>query len=185
MELSNRIAVVTGGASGIGEALALRYHEEGAKHVVVADLDGDGAKAVAARIGGSGFGVDVSDAAAIEDMVKEVERDQGPIDVFFSNAGYVTFGGLEAPIEDFQRMMSVHVNAHIIAARTVLPGMIERGENLVAQPACNRQGAVNAVVIGGEPVYLYCRHGAFLSRAEIALSEILPLSVSGPRLIFP
>ena len=161
MELSNRIAVVTGGASGIGEALALRYHEEGAKHVVVADLDGDGAKAVAARIGGSGFGVDVSDAAAIEAMVKEVERDQGPIDVFFSNAGYVTFGGLEAPIEDFQRMMSVHVNAHIIAARTVLPGMIERGEGYLLSTA----SAAGLLSQFGS------LHYAVSKRAAIALAE--------------
>ncbi len=135
MELQNRIAVVTGGASGIGEATAERYKHEGARHVVVVDLDADGAAAVADRIGGSSFGLDVTDEAAIQAMVEQTEKDHGPIDVFFSNAGYVTVGGLEDSIANLDRMFGVHVTSHIIAARAVLPGMIERGEGYILSTA--------------------------------------------------
>lgn len=135
MELQNRIAVVTGGASGIGEAVAERYAQEGAAHVVVVDLDAEGAAAVADRIGGSSFGLDVTDESAIRAMVAQTERDHGPIDVFFSNAGYVTVGGLEDAIPALEKMFAVHVTAHILAARTVLPGMIERGEGYLLSTA--------------------------------------------------
>lgn len=135
MELKNRITVVTGGASGIGEALAVRFHEEGARHVVVADLDGDGAGAVADRIGGTGMAVDVADESAIQELVATTERDHGPIDVFFSNAGFVTLGGLEAPISMLDKMWGVHVLSHIYAARAVIPGMAERGEGYILSTA--------------------------------------------------
>ena len=100
MEIRDRIAVITGGASGIGRGLAERFHADGARHVVVVDRDEAGAKAVAEAIGGTGAGVDVADEEAVQALVEKVEAEHGPIDVFFSNAGYVTLGGLEAPVED-------------------------------------------------------------------------------------
>ena len=96
MELQDRVAVITGGASGIGEGLAERFHAEGARHVVVVDRDEAGAKAVAERVSGTGVAVDVSDEGALTDLVAQTERDIGPIDLFVSNAGYVTVGGLDA-----------------------------------------------------------------------------------------
>jgi NAD(P)-dependent dehydrogenase (short-subunit alcohol dehydrogenase family) len=166
MELRDRIAVVTGGASGIGEAVAQRFHEEGARHVVVVDLDAEGARAVADRIGGSGFGLDVTDEAALREMVERTERDHGPIDVFFSNAGYVTIGGLEAPIGDLERMFAVHVSAHAIAARTVLPGMIERGEGYLLSTA----SAAGLLSQFGS------LHYAVTKRAAIALAEWIAIT---------
>jgi NAD(P)-dependent dehydrogenase (short-subunit alcohol dehydrogenase family) len=127
MELQGKIAIVTGGASGIGRGLVERFHAEGAAHVVVVDRDELGAKSAADRVGGTGVGVDVAEEDAIRALVADVERDHGRIDLFVSNAGYVTIGGLEAPTEDLQRMWEVHVLAHLYAARAVLPGMIERG----------------------------------------------------------
>ena len=112
MELQGKVAVVTGGASGIGRALALRFHQEGAKHVVVVDRDEAGAKAVAESVGGTGVALDVTDEAALRALVEQTEAEQGPIGLFVSNAGYVTIGGLEAPVEDLQRMWEVHVLAH-------------------------------------------------------------------------
>jgi NAD(P)-dependent dehydrogenase (short-subunit alcohol dehydrogenase family) len=166
MELRDRIAIVTGGASGIGEAVAERFHAEGARHVVVVDLDGDGARAVAERVGGSGFGVDVTDEAAVGELVAKTERDQGPIDVFFSNAGYVTIGGLEAPIADLERMFAVHVSSHAIAARTVLPGMIERGEGYLLSTA----SAAGLLSQFGS------LHYAVTKRAAIALAEWIAIT---------
>ncbi|MFK8024316.1 MAG: SDR family oxidoreductase [Ilumatobacter sp.] len=129
MELKDRVVVVTGGGSGIGEAIAKAAHADGARHVVVADLNTDEAIRVANEIGTSatGVGVDVSDEEAIVALVEETETAHGPIDAFISNAGYVTVAGLEDSNEAIQKMWDVHCMAHIYAARAVVPSMIANG----------------------------------------------------------
>lgn len=122
--LNNGVAIVTGGGSGIGEALAHRAAAAGARHVVVADLDGDEAARVAADIGGGAVQVDVRDEAAIVDMVEQTLTAHGPVNLFASNAGYVTTAGLEDPNDRIQAMWEVHVMSHIYAARAVIPSMI-------------------------------------------------------------
>lgn len=135
MELNDRVVVVTGGGSGIGEALALAAHREGARHVVVADLNGDEAARVATLVGGTGMAVDVRDEAAVQRLVATTEHAHGPIDLFVSNAGFVTAAGLEDSNAAIQRMWEVHCMAHIYAARAVLPGMIARGEGYLLNTA--------------------------------------------------
>ena len=135
MELSDRVVVVTGGGSGIGEALVHAAHGEGARHVVVADLDGAEAERVAAEVGGTAVPVDVRDESAVRRLVEETEAAQGPIDLFVSNAGYVTAAGLEDSNDSIQRMWEVHCMAHIYAARAVVPSMIARGEGYLLNTA--------------------------------------------------
>ena len=135
MDLNDRVVVITGGASGIGEALARSADREGARHVVVADLDREAAERVAADIGGTGVELDVRDEAAMVELVRETEDRNGPIDLFASNAGYVTVGGLEDSNERIQHMWEVHVMSHIYAARAVLPSMIARGEGYLLNTA--------------------------------------------------
>ena len=135
MELNDRVIIITGGGSGIGEALAHAAHREGARHIVVADLDGAAAKRVASEVGGTGVAIDVRDEAAIVAMVEATESAHGPIDVFVSNAGYVTVGGLEDSNERINHMWDVHVMSHIYAARAVLPSMIARGEGYLLSTA--------------------------------------------------
>jgi NAD(P)-dependent dehydrogenase (short-subunit alcohol dehydrogenase family) len=135
MELQDRVVVVTGGGSGIGEALAKAAHAAGARHVVVADLDGTQADRVAAEIGGTGVAIDVRDEDAIRRLVDDTETAHGPIDLFVSNAGFVTAAGLEDSNEAIQRMWEVHCMAHIYAARAVLPSMIARGEGYLLNTA--------------------------------------------------
>ena len=135
MELNDRVVVITGGGSGIGEALAIAAKAAGARHVVVADLDGTQAERVAAAVGGTGVGIDVRDEAAVQRLVHETEDAHGPIDLFVSNAGYVTTAGLEDPNDSIQRMWEVHCMAHIYAARAVLPSMIARGEGYLLNTA--------------------------------------------------
>ncbi|MGH0029793.1 MAG: SDR family oxidoreductase [Myxococcota bacterium] len=166
MEIGDKVVVVTGGASGIGEALAVRFRSEGAKHVVVADRDEAGAKAVAARIGGSGVGLDVSDEAAVRSLVETTEREQGPIDLFVSNAGYVTVGGLETPNEDLQRMWEVHVLAHVYAARAVVPRMIEQGGGYLLNTA-SAAGLLSQI---GSMAYAVTKHAA------VALAEWISMT---------
>jgi len=129
MELQDRVVVVTGGGSGIGEAIAHAAHREGASHVVVVDLDGDQATRVAAGIGetASAATVDVSDESAIVDLVEATEATHGPIGAFVSNAGFVTVAGLEDSNDAIQKMWDVHCMSHIYAARAVVPSMIANG----------------------------------------------------------
>ncbi len=135
MELDNRVVVVTGGGSGIGEAIARAAHEAGARHVIVADLNGADARRVADQIGGTGVPIDVRDEAAIQRMVADTEDTHGPIGLFVSNAGYVTSAGLEDPNASIQQMWEVHCMAHIYAARAVLPSMIAQGEGYLLNTA--------------------------------------------------
>ena len=135
MEIAGKVIIITGGATGIGAGLAERFHQDGAKHIVVADLDEKKIKQVAIRVGGKGVCLDVSNEVAIKALVAEVEQEQGRIDLFVSNAGYVSFEGLEGDIGALDRMWGVHVKAHVYAARAVLPGMIERGEGYLLNTA--------------------------------------------------
>ena len=135
MELTDRIIVITGGGSGIGEAIAHAAHAEGARHVVVADLHGEEARRVAADVQGTGVELDVRDEQGIADLVARVEAEHGPIDVFVSNAGIVSRGGLEETNESLQMMWEIHVMAHIYAARAVVPSMIARGEGYLVNVA--------------------------------------------------
>jgi len=135
MELSNRVVVVTGAASGIGEAIACAAAAAGARHVVVADLDTAGTERVARKIGGTAATLDVRDEAAIKRLVEQTEDAHGPIGVFVSNAGYVTAAGVEDPNESIQRMWEVHCLSHVYAARAVLPSMIANGEGYLLNTA--------------------------------------------------
>lgn len=167
MELNDTIVVITGGASGIGKALAERAHAEGAKHVVVVDRDADGAHAVAASVGGTAAVVDVTDEAAIAGLVASVERDIGPIDLFVSNAGYVTLGGLEATVEDLERMFGVHVLAHLYAARAVIPHMADRGHGYLL----NTASAAGLLSQFGSLHYAVTKHAAVALAEWIAITH--------------
>jgi len=167
MKVEDKIVVVTGGASGIGRSLAERFDREGARHVVVADLDAEGAREVAEAIGGTGMGVDVTDEQAILSLVEVTERDQGPIDLFVSNAGYVTIGGLEAPVEDLQRMWEVHVLAHLYAARAVIPSMARRGRGYLL----NTASAAGLLSQFGSMHYAVTKHAAVGLAEWIAITH--------------
>ena len=167
MELAGKIAVVTGGASGIGQGLAERFHSEGAEHIVVVDRDEAGAKAVAESVSGTGVGCDVTDEAAIRSIVETTERDIGPIGLFVSNAGYVTMGGLEAPVEDLTRMFEVHVLAHLYAARAVIPHMADRGEGYLL----NTASAAGLLSQFGSLHYAVTKHAAVALAEWVAITH--------------
>lgn len=137
MDLAGRVAVVTGGASGIGAALGERFAAEGARAVVLADIDGERAARVAAAVAAScgARGCEVvavrTDVAVEDDVVALVDatlRRFGVVDLFCANAGIAVPGGIETPNADWQRLWDVNVMAHVYAARAVLPSMLERGE---------------------------------------------------------
>ena len=128
MEVAGRVVVVTGGARGIGRALARRFAADGAQKVVVADRDGAGASTTASEIGGIAVACDVARESDVARLVGEVESSEGRIDIFCSNAGIAVGGGPEAADADWQRIWDVNVMAHVYVARHALPGMLARKE---------------------------------------------------------
>ena len=144
MELKDRIVVVTGAASGIGRGLAVRFAAEGAKSVVCADRNLVGAQQVADEIGGVAFACDVSKEDDIARLIDTVEREVGPIDLFCSNAGILTIGGIETPNEDWQRIWDINVMSQVWAARHVVPRMIARGGGYLLNTA-SAAGLLNQV----------------------------------------
>jgi NAD(P)-dependent dehydrogenase (short-subunit alcohol dehydrogenase family) len=143
VKLQGRVAVVTGGASGIGRALCRRFAREGARAVVVADQDAAGARAVAEEIGGLAVPTDVGVEAQVQALVGEATRRYGHVDNFCSNAGIGRGAGLGddgasgpfAPDADWMACWQVNLMAHVYAARAVLPAMLERGEGTLLQTA--------------------------------------------------
>jgi NAD(P)-dependent dehydrogenase (short-subunit alcohol dehydrogenase family) len=128
MDATSRVIVVTGGARGIGRALAKRFATAGAEAVIVADVDLDGASTVAREIKGKAVRCDVSRESDVKDLVDGVEAEHGRIDIFCSNAGIAVGGGPEAPDDQWQRIWDVNLMSHVFVARHALPGMLDRGE---------------------------------------------------------
>lgn len=158
MQLLDRVVVVTGGAKGIGYALAEAFLAEGARHVVVVDLSPAEVDDAAYRLGdrAHGFAVDVSDASAVAGLVTAVEDAYGPIDLFVSNAGIGTGAGIEADEATWDRIWRVNVLAHVYAARAVLPSMLARGEGYLLSTA----SAAGLLTQIGDLPYSVTKHAA-------------------------
>ena len=136
MEMQNKVVVITGGSGGIGRAMAKAFLAEGAKAIVLVDLNAAAVDSAAAEIGCIGEVCDVTDEAQIADLVERTIASQGQIDVFCSNAGAGGTGLLtDAPNQVWQAQWELHVMSHIYAARAVLPSMIARGDGYLLNTA--------------------------------------------------
>jgi NAD(P)-dependent dehydrogenase (short-subunit alcohol dehydrogenase family) len=137
MLVKGKVCVVTGGASGIGEAVARAYAKAGAKGVVVADLERTSEKlnAVAREINGLAVTGDVGNEADVQKIVKAAEDKYGQVDVFYSNAGLSRKGQETASDADWDVSWRVHVMSHVFASRAVIPGMLKRGEGYLISTA--------------------------------------------------
>jgi NAD(P)-dependent dehydrogenase (short-subunit alcohol dehydrogenase family) len=166
-ELRGAVAVVTGGGSGIGRALAERFAAEQARAVIVADLDEGAAAAVAQRLACPtrlGVRLDVTVESEVAALVGRIEAEVGPVDVWCSNAGVI--GGLDLGTDqDWAACWRVHVLAHVYAARAVLPGMVARGRGrfLVTASAAGLLTEMDAAP------YTVTKHGS------VALAEWLAI----------
>jgi NAD(P)-dependent dehydrogenase (short-subunit alcohol dehydrogenase family) len=136
VDLQGRHAVITGGASGIGRAVALRFADEGAR-VVVADLNREGAEEVAREVGGVAVAADVGREADIVGLIDAAEQENGPIDLFFSNAGITGASGGPPDLtdDDWDLLWRVNVMSHVWAARHLIPPMLQRGEGYLLSTA--------------------------------------------------
>jgi NAD(P)-dependent dehydrogenase (short-subunit alcohol dehydrogenase family) len=128
-ELTGQTAIVTGAATGIGEAIAHRLARAGAT-LAVADLNAEGAQAVASSIGGGSFGVaiDISRSDSVNQAVADVLKRRGQIDILVNNAG---LGGKAAPLweqtdEDWQRIIAVNMTGVFNCCRAVITHMRSR-----------------------------------------------------------
>ena len=133
MHVSGRVVVVTGGGNGIGRALCRRFAAEGAKAIVVADVDAAAGKQVADEIGGTSITCDVSRGADVARLVADAIATHGGIDLFCSNAGIAVNGDEHTVDAEWARCWDVNVMAHVYAARAVVPHMLERGAGYLLQ----------------------------------------------------
>jgi NAD(P)-dependent dehydrogenase (short-subunit alcohol dehydrogenase family) len=161
MDLRHKVVVVTGGANGIGAAMARRFAAEGAEAVVVADRDHAGASRVAAeveRAGAAGLATrtDVAADLQVRALVDQVLDRFGRVDLFCSNAGVASGRGLDGAAEDWERAWSVNLLAHVHAAHAVLPAMLERGRGYLLQ-TCSAAGLL---INPGDAPYTVSKHAA-------------------------
>ena len=161
MELKDKVVVVTGAATGIGRGLAVAFAHEGARGVVVADINGERAQHAADAInadGGTALAVttDVANQESVHALVKATEDAFGPVDLFCANAGVLVLGGVHAPDEEWRRAFDINVMSHVYAARAVLPSMVGRGEGYLLHTA---SAAGLLTQIGAAP-YSMSKHAA-------------------------
>lgn len=187
MNLNDKVAVITGAASGIGAACARAFAAKGAR-VVATDINGEGVAAVAEEIGGLGIACDIADETAVRRMVEEAEATLGPVDLFFSNAGIVANSGpVDTTDEMWDRQWHINVMSHIYALRAVLPGMLKRGSGYLVHTA-SMAGILSS---HGDLPYAMTKH-AVVGLAEwlsftyhdrgIRTSLLAPLGVQTPLL---
>jgi NAD(P)-dependent dehydrogenase (short-subunit alcohol dehydrogenase family) len=163
------VAVVTGAAGGIGAALATALVDAGAHAVVVVDLDETGLAHTAShdpRL--HPHRLDCTEAVATAELVDEVEARHGPIDLWCGNAGLVAGRGL-GDDRAWNRSWSLHVDAHLIAARLLLPRMIDRGSGHLMLTA----SAAGLLTQPDNAPYAVTKH------ATVALAEWLAITHHG------
>jgi NAD(P)-dependent dehydrogenase (short-subunit alcohol dehydrogenase family) len=178
MKLENRTIVITGAASGIGRAMALRFASERPHGLVLADLPGQAqaleslAAAISSGDGTSAPAVpalavacDVAKEADVKALVSAAEKRFGQVDVFCSNAGLIRDGSEFTPDADWDLNWRVHVMAHVYAARAAVPGMKARGEGYLV----NTASAAGLITSLPSATYAVSKHAA------IALAEWLSI----------
>jgi 2-hydroxycyclohexanecarboxyl-CoA dehydrogenase len=182
--ISGKVAVVTGGAGGIGAAICRRFGEEGAS-VAVFDINQDAAEAVAGTIREAGgaaraYAVDLTSQESVVAAVAGVEGELGPIDIMVNNAGWDRAGTfLDTDKDLWERIVAVNLYGPLYMHHAVLKGMVERGAGRVVNIASDAA----RVGSSGEAVYAFCKGGlvAFsktmareLARKQISVNVVCP-----------
>jgi 2-hydroxycyclohexanecarboxyl-CoA dehydrogenase len=182
--LDGKVALVTGGGSGIGRAISVRFAREGAV-VGIFDVDLDGAKETAALIDKDGGiahprRVDITDYDAVKENVAALEAEAGPIEVLVNNAGWDQIVGfLDSDQALWKKVIDINYYGPIHLHHAVLPGMVERGAGKVVNIASDA-GRVGS---SGEAVYAGCKAGVIaftktvareLARSGVTLNTVCP-----------
>lgn len=183
--LSDKVAVVTGAASGIGLASARRMAALGAR-IVAVDVDGAGAERAAKELGGLSVTADVSRAEQWPEIVR-VAEELGGIDVAFLNAGVTTGQQDIAALgdEEYRRIMGVNVDGVVFGARAVVPSMSRRGGGAIVATA----SLAGLIAFPGDPVYTLTKHAVVgfvralaprLAEEHITVNAVCPSLVDTP-----
>jgi NAD(P)-dependent dehydrogenase (short-subunit alcohol dehydrogenase family) len=136
MDVKGKRVVVTGGASGIGKALAKAFINEEAEYVLIADVSKENLENTKAELGCDAYQIDVSKEEEIKALVSYMDEKEGGIDIFCSNAGIGGVPGFfEVTTEDWQNIWDINVVGHIHAAKHVMPQMLERGSGYLMNTA--------------------------------------------------
>jgi len=152
--------------------MARAFAANGARAVVVADIDESAASAVASEIAASGntasfaMQVDVGAESDVQALVRRTEDEYGGIDLFCANAGIMVAGGIDVPDDDWDRIWRVNVKSHLYAARAVIPGMVERGGGYLLHTA----SAAGLLTQLGAAPYAVTKH------AVVALAEWIAIT---------
>jgi 3-oxoacyl-[acyl-carrier protein] reductase len=180
---AGRMAVVTGGARGLGLAIAQRLAAGGAR-VAIWDMDGAEAARVAARMGGHAEALDVTDATGIEAALARSEAALGPCDILVANAGITGPNHRleEYPVDAWRRVIEVDLVGVFLCCRAVVPGMRARGRGRIVNiasiagkdgnPNASAYSAAKAGVIG-----LTKSLGKELAETQIRVNCITPAAV--------
>jgi NAD(P)-dependent dehydrogenase (short-subunit alcohol dehydrogenase family) len=184
--LEDKVAVVTGGASGIGRATVRRLAAEGAR-VAVLDVDGERGAAVAAEVGGWYVPTDVAEPADWRAAVSRVEDEAGGIDLAFLNAG-VTTGQPDITAltdEQYWRIMRPNVDGVVFGVRAVVPSMVRRGGGAIVATA----SLAGLIAYSPDPIYALTKHavvglvralGPQLAEKGITINAVCPGMVDTP-----
>jgi 2-hydroxycyclohexanecarboxyl-CoA dehydrogenase len=187
MRLEGKVALVTGGASGIGAATARRLAAEGAR-VAIADLDEEGSRGVAAEIDGVAVAMDVSDVASVQAGVGAAVEALGPVDVLVNNAGtdrFAFFVNTDPELWDF--VLGVNLRGTIAVTHAVLPSMQERGGGAIVNVA-SEAGRVGSA---GSAVYSAAKAGVIgftrtiareSARFKVRVNAVAPGPIDTPLL---
>jgi NAD(P)-dependent dehydrogenase (short-subunit alcohol dehydrogenase family) len=176
MQVADKIIVVTGAGNGIGKGMAERFVREGARIVVVSDINPELMTSVASSLGMPGIACDVGDEGQLADLIGRTEDEFGPIDLFVSNAAYGFMAGL-APSSDaggdletteavWDATWNVNVMSHVRAARALVPRMLARGGGYFL----NTVSAAGLITANAPLAYTVTKH------ADIGFAEWLALN---------
>jgi NAD(P)-dependent dehydrogenase (short-subunit alcohol dehydrogenase family) len=163
MDLGGKVAIVTGGAGGLGQAVCRRFAADGA-HVTVVDIAGD-VEGLAREVDGIGVVADISTPQGVRAAIDTTEARHGRVDLWYSNAGIGDGDGLSRP-EVWDQLWQVHVMAHLHASQALLPSMIERGDGYLVSTA-------SGAALTADPIsapYSVTKHAA------LALAEWLAMT---------
>ncbi|MFK7966849.1 MAG: SDR family NAD(P)-dependent oxidoreductase [Burkholderiaceae bacterium] len=195
MELSNKVIVITGAASGIGEALAIRFAKDKPAALVLTDLPAQQAAldAVATKLGDAGndgptvmvHAADVGQESQVQALTAAALERFGQIDLFCSNAGIIRDGSEHAPDAEWDLNFQIHVMAHVYAARAVVPAMVAAGGGyllntasaaglITSLPSATYAVSKHAAIAFAE--YLSIRHGD----SGVRVSVLCPQAVATP-----
>src|SRR5436309_773464 len=188
MKLKDKVAIITGGASGIGKAIAQRYSKEGAR-VVIADLDGKAAEDLAEQIGNGAFGVqfDVTSQESIDQLVQTVVERAGHINILVNNAGIFAMAPItEVTRDQWHKLFAVNSEGKFFTLQAVAKQMIKQGKggkiiNLASQ-AGRRGEPLVAVYCASKAVVISITQSAGLALIKhgINVNAIAPGVVDTP-----